>query len=53
LQETSTTPETLLNKKSTEKESTLKRKYKLNTITDKENTEKEVEIKKLPVPQEI
>ena len=30
-----------------------KRKYKLKAITDIENTESEVEIKKLPVPQEI
>jgi hypothetical protein len=31
----------------------LKRKYKLNTITDSENNESEIKIKKLPVPQEI
>ena len=57
LQEDSTTnkPETSLNniQKSTEKESSLKRKYKLKAITNIENTDPEVEIKKLPAPQEI
>jgi hypothetical protein len=57
LQEDSATnkPETSLNniQKSTEKESSLKRKYKLKAITNIENTDPEVEIKKLPAPQEI
>ena len=46
-------PTSLSNIKKSNETELPKRKYKLKAITDIENTESEVEIKKLPVPQEI
>jgi len=42
-----------VNLKESSKKEYQKRKYKLKAITESENNEPEVEIKKLPVPQEI
>lgn len=49
----SQTPPSSSNIKKSNETELPKRKYKLKAITDIENTDSEVEIKKLPVPQEI